>query len=111
MEKKSYLCVMIKNSRYDYKLAISLLVSIAMACLVGCDKPSDKLDTAYRMINERPDSAYSVLQDIDYDDLTADSLKAKYILTRAWANTRVGRSLITDKIGRASCRERVSVHV
>ena len=79
MEKKSYLCVMIKNSRYDYKLAISLLVSIAMACLVGCDKPSDKLDTAYRMINERPDSAYSVLQDIDYDDLTADSLKAKYI--------------------------------
>lgn len=89
---------MIKNSRYDYKFTVFLLVSVAMACLIGCDKPSDKLDMAYRMINERPDSAYSVLQDIDYDDLTADSLKAKYILTRAWANTRVGRSLITDTL-------------
>ena len=68
MEKKSYLCVMIKNSRYDYKLAISLLVSIAMACLVGCDKPSDNWESFFASLIDKctplkgPSTRYSQLQ-------------------------------------------------
>lgn len=70
-----------------------------MACCGGCTgSASGKLDTASRLVNERPDSAYVILRDIDYDDLDADSLKARYILTKALANIRVGRSLITDTL-------------
>ena len=69
------------------------------ACCVSCgDTVGDRLDSASRLVNYRPDSAYTILRDIDYTDLRADSLKAKYILTKAIANIRVGRSLITDTL-------------
>lgn len=75
------------------------LLLVAVMCITGCTgSVSDKLNTAARLANERPDSAYVILRSIDYNDLDADSLKAKYILTRALTNIRVGRSLITDTL-------------
>lgn len=75
------------------------LLLVAVMCITGCTgSVSDKLNTATRLANERPDSAYVILRGIDYNDLDADSLKAKYILTRALTNIRVGRSLITDTL-------------
>lgn len=70
-----------------------------MMCIAGCGgSSSDKLTMAMRLSSERPDSAYAILRDIDYNDLDADSLKAKYILAKAMTNIRVGRSLITDTL-------------
>lgn len=69
------------------------------ACCVSCSgSAAGRLDSASRLVNERPDSAYTILRDIDFNELGADSLKAKYILTKAIANIRVGRSLITDTL-------------
>lgn len=80
-----------------YIYLISL--AIVMSFITGCNNTAqNSLDTACRLVNERPDSAYSILRDIDYDNLDTDSLKAKYILTKAIANIRVGRSLITDTL-------------
>lgn len=74
-------------------------ISVALISLIGCSgSSSDKLDSAFHLINERPDSAYTILRDIDYRDLSSDSLRAKYILAKAWTNIRVGRSLITDTL-------------
>ena len=76
-----------------------LLSLSAMMLAVACTAPaSDRLAAALRLVHERPDSAYAILRDIDYDDLEGDSLKARYVLTRALANLRVGRSLITDTL-------------
>lgn len=76
-----------------------LLISVTIISLVGCTgSSSDRLDSAFHLVNERPDSAYTILRDIDYNDLASDSLRAKYILTQALANIRVGRSLITDTL-------------
>lgn len=75
------------------------LIPAVITCIAGCKgSSSDKLTTASQLVNERPDSAYTILRDIDYDDLDSDSLKAKYILTKALTNIRIGRSLITDTL-------------
>ena len=72
---------------------------LAVTCTSACGtSPSARLDAAERLSASRPDSAYAILRDIDYNDLDADSLKARYILTRALTNVRVGRSLITDTL-------------
>ncbi len=66
---------------------------LAVTCTSACGtSPSARLDAAERLSASRPDSAYAILRDIDYNDLDADSLKARYILTRALTNVRVGRS-------------------
>ncbi len=76
-----------------------LPAAVMMMCIAGCGgSSSDKLTMAMRLSSERPDSAYAILRDIDYNDLDADSLKAKYILAKAMTNIRVGRSLITDTL-------------
>lgn len=76
-------------------------MSLALAAtlyVAGCTRTQDRLDAASRLTGERPDSAYTILRDIDYGDLYEDSLRAKYVLTKAMTNIRVGRSLITDTL-------------
>ncbi|MDE5750526.1 MAG: hypothetical protein K2H87_07140, partial [Duncaniella sp.] len=75
------------------------LTMVAMLCATSCGSDAArKLETASRLVGERPDSAYLILRNIDYYDLGTDSLRAKYVYTRAIANVRVGRSLITDTL-------------
>ncbi|MCM1094238.1 MAG: hypothetical protein NC421_09805 [Lachnospiraceae bacterium] len=70
-----------------------------MVFFSGCgDSLSEKLTTARQIATERPDSAYVILREIDFNAIDIDSLKAKYILTRALTNLRIGRSLITDTL-------------
>lgn len=78
-----------------------IIVSFVLAaiCVAGCtESPSDRLSSASRMVYEHPDSAYLILREVDYSDFDTDSLKARYILTKAIANIGVGRSLITDTL-------------
>lgn len=77
-----------------YYIILSLFFSLT-ACK---DASRAKLEIAARVVDSRPDSAYVLLREIDYNDFDADSLKAKYILTKAFANVRIGRSLITDTL-------------
>lgn len=82
---------------FEYVYVLSALA--IMACMAGCSgKSTDRLDTASRLVSVRPDSAYTILRDIDFNTLDSDSLKARYILTKAMANLRVGRSLVTDTL-------------
>lgn len=77
-------------------LAICLLLPLLFS---ACgDSPAKKLEVADRLLGERPDSAYLLLREIDYGDFNVDSLRAKYIVTKARANLGVGRSLITDTL-------------
>ncbi len=71
---------------------------LLVTCVVGCDNPSDKIARAARLVGERPDSAYAILRDVDYNDLDDDSLKARYILTKGLADIRLSRSLVTDTL-------------
>lgn len=82
---------------FEYVYVLSALA--IMACMAGCSgKSTDRLGTASRLVSVRPDSAYTILRDIDFNTLDSDSLKARYILTKAMANLRVGRSLVTDTL-------------
>lgn len=82
---------------FEYVYVLSALA--IMACMAGCSgKSTDRLGTASRLVSVRPDSAYTILHDIDFNTLDSDSLKARYILTKAIANLRVGRSLVTDTL-------------
>lgn len=72
---------------------------ISAIFIIGCNESaSDKLNIASQLSGKRPDSAYTILRNIDYNSLKTDSLKARYILTKALTNIRVGRSLITDTL-------------
>ncbi|MDE5795741.1 MAG: hypothetical protein K2H75_01390, partial [Muribaculaceae bacterium] len=76
---------------------VFLLISAIF--IVSCNESaSDKLNIASQLSDKRPDSAYTILRNIDYSSLKTDSLKARYILTKALTNIRVGRSLITDTL-------------
>ncbi len=79
-------------------LCVILVLPVAAALASCSESSSGKLAAASSLIGQRPDSAYVLLRQIDFNDLDADSLKARYILTRAIANLRVGRSLITDTL-------------
>lgn len=73
---------------------------VIMSLLVSSCSQAEhkKLATAVRIVNERPDSAYLLLKDIEYEQLDNDKDRADYILTHAFANIRMGRSLITDTL-------------
>lgn len=82
-----------------YKYICSLIAAVMVLLATGCGvSPSDRIAEASRLSAHRPDSAYAILRDIDYDALTEDSLRAEYILAKAMTNVRVGRSLITDTL-------------
>ncbi len=82
---------------------IERLVAMAMTlglmlCVACADSAVERLDTAAQLVRERPDTAYAILRDLDYDDFHSDSLKARFVLTKAIANLQVGRSLVTDTL-------------
>jgi len=81
-------------------IRIVIAVFIAMAALLSScgQSPEAKLESARRLIDEHPDSAYRLLREVDYTAFKADSLRAKFILTKALVNTKIGRTLITDSL-------------
>lgn len=58
----------------------------------------EKLNVAMNVVDERPDSAYILLKGIEYEKLDNNKDKADYILTHAFANIYMGRSLIADTL-------------
>ncbi|MDE6325484.1 MAG: hypothetical protein K2M02_04865 [Duncaniella sp.] len=81
--------------RYIYLIMAVVLAAGVAGCRGG---DAGRLGVATRLVHQHPDSAYTILRDIDYGALDADSLKARYVLTKAIADIRVGRSLVTDTL-------------
>jgi len=83
--------------KISYTLIVCYITLTGLLC--SCEKsPEAKLDTARMLLDEHPDSAYQLLREVDYSDFNEDSLKSKFILTKAMANTKTGRTLITDSL-------------
>lgn len=79
------------------KNTIYILALFFSVCLLSCgNNDREKLTQAIQVLEERPDSAYVLLKEIDYNSLTEDKDKADYILAHARANIYMGRSLIAD---------------
>lgn len=77
-------------------LFISLFLLLLLA---GCHtKDKDKLTLAMQVANERPDSAYMLLKEIDYNSISDDREKACFILTQAKVDQCMNRSLIADTL-------------
>lgn len=88
----------------------TLSIAASLLCFSSCNgSVTEKLHTAESIVHQRPDSAYLILREIDYNDIEDDSLKAKYILTKAITNLRIGRSLITDTLLNDAAEYYVSV--
>lgn len=47
------------------------------------DDDGGKIHQAYGLLSEHPDSAYIILNDIDYEGLSSDADRAGYILLKA----------------------------
>lgn len=85
---------MIVNSIIRYALILFCLLP-----LWSCGgKESRLLETSARIVDERPDSAYMLLKNLDFNNLKDKKLKADYALIRAKANMYMGRSLVTDTL-------------
>lgn len=79
------------------KNTIYILVLFFSVCLLSCgNSDREKLTQAIQVLEERPDSAYVLLNGIDYNSLDGDKDKSDYILAHARANIYMGRSLIAD---------------
>ena len=79
-------------------LAILLMMGVIFvvtSCVKGYTR---QLSEAKAIVNERPDSAYMLLKGIEYVKLDSDKDRADYILTHAFANIYMGRSLMTDTL-------------
>lgn len=75
-----------------------LLFGIALVALTSCGGGNhERLGAAMQVLDAKPDSAYVILKNVDYNSLS-DRDKADYALTRAEANMAMGRSLVADTL-------------
>lgn len=56
------------------------------------------LESAANIVDERPDSAYVLLKQVDLNSFTREGDKALYALTHAKAKMYMGHSLVTDRV-------------
>lgn len=78
-------------------IAHVLTVMVAAVLVASCGNGgNEKLQQAMQVLEERPDSAYILLKEIDYNSLGNESEKTDYALAHARANLSMGRSLVTD---------------
>ncbi len=79
-----------------------ILLTVVAVGIVSCSRSasyySNTLDKAETVMQTSPDSAMSILDDIDPSDLKADSLRARYHYLRAFGHMRQNRSMIGDSL-------------
>ncbi|MDL2222405.1 hypothetical protein LJC35_07640 [Parabacteroides sp. OttesenSCG-928-N08] len=74
-------------------------ILLTLLLLSSCAKSgSGNVSQAMAFLEERPDSAYILLKEVEYNRLSDEKEKADYILAHALANLRMGRSLVTDTL-------------
>lgn len=79
-----------------------ILLTVVAVGIVSCSRSAsyyrNTLDKAETVMQTSPDSAMSILDDIDPSDLKADSLRARYHYLRAFGHMRQNRSMIGDSL-------------
>lgn len=100
--KKCYLCILVLiNTMKSYikrqNLALIIFMVFAIA-LSSCHKDdAEKVAIASNVVGERADSALILLRDVDFASLNQE-YRARYILTKAEANIRSYKTLVTDSL-------------
>ena len=84
--------------RFIYYIKLALL-GLFLSVISSCDRGDSKvLESAASIVDERPDSAYVLLKQVDLNSFTREGDKALYALTHAKAKMYMGHSLVTDTV-------------
>lgn len=84
--------------RFIYYIKFVLL-GLCLSVISSCDGGDSKvLESAADIVDERPDSAYILLKQVDLNNFTSEEDKALYALTHAKAKMYMGHSLVTDTV-------------
>ena len=84
--------------RFIYYIKFVLL-GLCLSVISSCDGGDSKvLESAANIVDERPDSAYILLKQVDLNNFTSEEDKALYALTHAKAKMYMGHSLVTDTV-------------
>ena len=84
--------------RFIYYIKLVLL-GLFLSVISSCDRGDSKvLESAASIVDERPDSAYVLLKQVDLNSFTREGDKALYALTHAKAKMYMGHSLVTDTV-------------
>lgn len=84
--------------RFIYYIKLVLL-GLFLSVISSCDRGDSKvLKSAANIVDERPDSAYVLLKQVDLNNFTSEEDRAFYALTHAKAKMYMGHSLVTDTV-------------
>lgn len=84
--------------RFIYYIKFVLL-GLCLSVISSCDGGDSKvLESAADIVDERPDSAYILLKQVDLNNFTSEEDRALYALTHAKAKMYMGHSLVTDTV-------------
>ena len=84
--------------RFIYYIKFVLL-GLCLSAISSCDRGDSKvLERAANIVDERPDSAYVLLKQVDLHSFTSEEDRALYALTHAKAKMYMGHSLVTDTV-------------
>ncbi len=84
--------------RFIYYIKLVLL-GLFLSVISSCDRGDSKvLKSAANIVDERPDSAYVLLKQVDLNNFTSEEDRALYALTHAKAKMYMGHSLVTDTV-------------
>ena len=76
-----------------------VLLGFCLSFISSCDGGDSKvLESAADIVDERPDSAYILLKQVDLNNFTSEEDRALYALTHAKAKMYMGHSLVTDTV-------------
>ena len=81
--------------KYPYLSICLIIMFVAAAC---GNRDHTIVNRAARLVDKRPDSAFVLLKNVNYDRLNDEADKAAYALTHARANYFLDRSLVTDSL-------------
>ncbi len=87
--------------QYGWKLLMSIVAVVAASVVVSCSNPQQQsrmLSEAERIADVYPDSALAILEKIDPDGLTLDSLRARYYYVMATAHDSQDHITLSDSM-------------
>lgn len=73
---------------YPTRIIFTLCLAVVVLAIIGCERQSgvsDKMDLAESLLNSKPDSALSILNAVNIENLDGRSTKARYALLKSMA--------------------------
>lgn len=80
----------------------TVMLIVCSFLIASCSNPTSQYDTkislAEKLMESHPDSALTILEEIDPAELTVDSVKAKYYYVMAFAHDAQSRIALSDSV-------------